>query len=146
MTAKKSIKITKVEQWIKHFENKDKNWTGIEVTQLPNGKWACEIIIHSVNITAKAICNTEDSAKLSACKKAEAIIKEFLHNNMNASATIESIKNLGIKIGENGEFTSTSLSKKQSERENKNILWITRADLESVEKKARNKPTIKQYL
>ena len=133
-TIKKANKIIKVERWIERRGNKGDDWDGITAEQLPNGKWVCEIEIPEVGIKARAICKTEANAMLRAADKAYAVIKEFLHNNMNADRTIESIRNWEMEIGENGEFISMGLSKKQREREGKQMFEMTRKSFEAVEK------------
>ena len=133
-TIKKANKIIKVERWIERHGNKGNDWDGITASQLPSGRWLCEIDIPGVGITARAICKTESNAMLRAADKAYAIIKEFLHNNMNVDRTIENIRNWEMEIGENGEFISMGLSKKQREREGKQMFEMTRKTFEAVEK------------
>lgn len=127
MSAKTKA-VIKVEKWIDHHCNKDSNWNGLEAKQLPNGKWLCEIELPEIGICAKAVGKTEKKAISSAASKAYAVIGEFLHCNMNSSATIDSIRNMGIEIGENGEFTSTQLSKKQKERIASSLSWASKPE------------------
>lgn len=128
--ARKSKTIIKVEKWIIRYGNKDNNWDGLNAKRLSDNKWLCEIDLPKIGICAKSISRTERKAISSAASKAYAVISEFLHCNMNSSATINSIRNLGIKVGENGEFTSTQLSKKQKERIASSMAWVKKSEID----------------
>ena len=127
MTVKPKA-VIKVEQWIVRHSNKDSNWKGLEAKKMQNGKWLCEIALPEIGICVKAVSKIEKKAISSAASKAYAVIGEFLHCNMNSSATIDSIRNMGIEIGENGEFTSTQLSKKQKERIASSLSWASKPE------------------
>ena len=123
---KKSKTIIKVEKWITRHGNTGSNWHGLSAKNTSNGKWLCEIKIPKIDIYVKTISKDKYKAISSAASKAYAVICEFLHCNLNASETFDSIRNMGIEIGENGEFKSTQLTKKQKERTTNAISWSKR--------------------
>lgn len=133
-TIKKANAIIKVERWIERFGNKGEDCDGITADKLPNGKWLCEIEIPEVNIKVRAICKTESAAMLRAADKACAIIQEFLRNNMSINRTIENVRNWEMEVGENGEFISIGLSKKQREREGKQMQKMMEDSIETIKK------------
>lgn len=109
--------INKLESWMSLRKHKD--WEGVNATQLERGKWLCEIMIPDLNLKSRIIADTEYEAKSGAAEIANAIIREFLYHNMNTQTTIQSIRDLGIEIGENGEIESNKLAKIQNERSKK---------------------------
>ena len=134
-TIKKSAnKLVKVERWIEKYGDEGDYWDGISAVQLPTGLWLCEIEIPVIDVVTRAICKTEANAMLRAADKAEKIIKEFLQNDVNTDKTIEDIRHWEMEIGENGEFISMGLSKKQREREGRQIIAMTIKTSKAIEK------------
>ena len=113
---KKSKAMIKVEKWIIQCGGKGSNWEGIAAKKLPNGKWLCEIELPKIGICVKTVSKSEHKAISSSASKAFAVIGEFLHWNLNSDATIKGIRDMGIQVGDNGEFVSTQLPKRQEIR------------------------------
>ena len=126
----KSNAIINVEQWIIRHGNKESDWNGLSARRLPNGKWICEIKLPKIGIFTQAISKTEHKAISGSADKAYAVICEFLHCNMNNTATIDSIRKMGIHIGEDGKFVSTQLSRKQKKRTADSITWVKRSEID----------------
>ncbi len=126
----KSKTIIKVEQWLSRHGNKESDRSEINAKQIQGGKWLCEIELPKIGIRVKSISKSERNALSSAASKAFAVINEFLHCNLNVSETIDSIRSMGIEIGENGEFTSTKLTKKQKERTMDSVSWVKKETYE----------------
>ena len=51
---------------------------GVTATQLPNGKWVCEINLPLVNQTVKSVASTEINAMANASEKAVPLVEKYL--------------------------------------------------------------------
>ncbi len=95
--------------------------SGVTATQLPNGKWVCELNIPLVNQTVKAIAKTAANAMANASEKATVLVDKYLSEHPEIKFMPKSCYNHYEFYEDEQGFTSIrvkpSYRKKLSDRE-----------------------------
>ncbi len=76
-TIKTANKIVYIDRWLLRY-GKDSQADGVTASQLPNGRWVCEIKLPLVNQTVKATSSIEMNAMINASSKAYTLVKKYL--------------------------------------------------------------------
>lgn len=129
----KANKIAYVERWVMHY-GKDNYYDGVEASQLPNGKWLCEIELPLINQTIKATSNTEINAMLNASDKATKAIKQYLEIHPDVKwIPLSKFRHWEIEIGEHG-FVSLHLNSEYRKKCGQEMLMMQQETIKAVKK------------
>ena len=75
-TKQSANKTVYVDHWFTWYGEPHND--GVTATQLPNGKWKCELTLPLLNQTVKSVASTAANAMENASKKAIPLIQEYL--------------------------------------------------------------------
>ena len=101
-TIKTANKIVYVGHWLL-LNGDDSQKDGVTASQMPNGRWVCEIEIPLVNQMVKATSSSEINAMLNASEKAYLLIKKYLNEHPEVKFfKMTDFRHYEISIDENG--------------------------------------------
>ena len=74
--TKSANKTVYIDHWFSYYGEPHND--GVIATQLPNGKWVCELKLPLINQTVKSVANTAANAMENASSKAIPLVDEYL--------------------------------------------------------------------
>ena len=131
--TKPANKIAYVERWNMHFKEGEE-FDIVDATQLPNGKWSCEVKLSKINQVVKAIASTEINALLNAADKATKIIKNYLVDHPEVKwPPLSQFRHWEVEVGELG-FASLRLNSEYRKKTGEKMKMIHLEAIKAVNK------------
>ena len=131
----KANKITWVEQWMFHFNEKKSDYERIVADQLEDGRWYSEITLPLINVTTSAFGKTEVGAMLNVANKATKTIQNYLtiHSEIKWFP-LSRCRHWEVHSDENGRYILIKLNSEYRKKNDEQIAMMQQESIKAVKK------------